>query len=233
MGTFTIGMEFAKDVTNDLTPAAEKYVDKQKHTSMGADEVLTYDVLAYVPLDAEEFTLTDELSAPLLFCSSRGDKTTNPSKTIQSISYRQTNDHRENGSVAARPDGTVSLNDVSANISGQKLTVHLDKGKTLDKLRGKWVQLTFTANIKPGYRNSKDVLNNGVTNQAVYHVSYGSAHKSEDSVKTDVVSSEVKKASGKKAADTGDHTDAGLWIALLAASVSGIIVLTLRRRRRV
>ncbi|MBE6040256.1 MAG: isopeptide-forming domain-containing fimbrial protein [Clostridiales bacterium] len=233
MGTFTIGMEFAKDVTNDLTPAAEKYVDKQKHTSMGADEVLTYDVLAYVPLDAEEFTLTDELSAPLQFCSSRGDKTTNPSKTIQSISYRQTNDHRENGSVAARPDGTVSLNDVSANISGQKLTVHLDKGKTLDKLRGKWVQLTFTANIKPGYRNSKDVLNNGVTNQAVYHVSYGSAHKSEDSVKTDVVSSEVKKASGKKAADTGDHTDAGLWIALLAASVSGIIVLTLRRRRRV
>ena len=233
MGTFTIGMEFAKDVTNDLTPAAEKYVDKQKHTSMDADEVLTYDVLAYVPLDAQEFTLTDELSAPLQFCSSRGDKTTNPSKTIQSISYRQTNDHRENGSVAARPDGTVSLNDVSANISGQKLTVHLDKGKTLDKLRGKWVQLTFTANIKPGYRDSNDVLNNGVTNQAVYHVSYGSAHKSEDSVKTDVVSSEVKKASGKKAADTGDHTDAGLWFALMAASASGIMVLTLRRRRRV
>ena len=231
--TFTIGMEFAKDVTNDLTPAAEKYVDEQKHTSIGADEVLTYDVLAYVPLDAQEFTLTDELSAPLEFCDSRGDKTTNPSKTIQSISYRQTNDHRENGSVAARPDGTVSLNDVSANISGQKLTVHLDKGKTLDKLRGKWVQLTFTANIKPGYRNSKDVLNNGVTNQAVYNVSYGSAHKSEESVKTDVVSSEVKKASGKKSADTGDHTYAGLWIALLAASVSGIIVLTLRRRRRV
>ena len=237
MGTFTIGMEFAKDVTNDLAPASEKYVDKQKHTSMGADEVLTYDVLAYVPLDAEEFTLTDELSAPLEFCDSRGDKTTNPSKTIQSISYRQTNDHRENGSVAARPDGTVSMNDVSANISGQKLTVHLDKGSILDKLRGKWVQLTFTANIKPGYRNSKDVLNNGVTNQAVYNVSYGSAHKSEDSVKTNVVSSEVKgtdkKASGKKAADTGDHTYAGLWIALLAASASGIIVLTLRRRRRV
>lgn len=237
MGTFTIGMEFAKDVTNDLAPASEKYVDKQKHTSMGADEVLTYDVLAYVPLDAEEFTLTDELSAPLEFCDSRGDQTSKPAETIQSIAYRQTNDHRENGSVAARPDGTVSLNDVSANISGQKLTVHLDKGSTLDKLRGKWVQLTFTANIKPGYRNSKDVLNNGVTNQAVYNVSYGSAHKSEDSVKTNVVSSEVKgadkKASGKKSADTGDHTYAGLWIALLAASVSGIIVLTLRRRRRV
>ena len=237
MGTFTIGMEFAKDVTNDLNPAAEKYADKQKHTSMSADEVLTYDVLAYVPLDAQEFTLTDELSAPLEFCDSRGDKTTNPSKTIQSISYRQTNDHRENGSVAARPDGTVSMNDVSANISGQKLTVHLDKGKTLDKLRGKWVQLTFTANIKPGYRDSNDVLNNGVTNQAFYNVSYGRSHKSEDSVKTNVVSSEVKgadkKASGKKSADTGDHTYAGLWIALLAASVSGITVLTLRRRRRV
>ena len=232
MGTFTIGMEFAKDVTNDLTPAAEKYVDKQKHTSMGADEVLTYDVLAYVPLDAEEFTLTDELSASLEFCDGRGVQTSKPSETIQSIAYRQTNDHMENGSVAARPDGTVSLNDVSANISGQKLTVHLDKGKTLDKLRGKWVQLTFTANIKPEYRNSSEVLKNGVTNQAFYNVSYGSAHKSEDSVKTNVVSSEVK-ASGKKAADTGDHTDAGLWLALMAASAGGIMVLTLRRRRRV
>lgn len=237
MGTFTIGMEFAKDVTNDLAPGAEKYVDKQKHTSMGAYEVLTYDVLAYVPLDAEEFTLTDELSAPLEFCDSRGNPTLKPSETIQSIAYRQINDHKENGSVAAKPDGTVGLNAFSADISGQKMTLHLDKDKTLDKLRGKWVQLTFTANIKPGYRNSNEVLKNGVTNQAVYNVSYGSAHKSEDSVKTDVVSSEVKgtdkNASGKKAADTGDHTDAGLWLALMAASASGIMVLTLRRRRRV
>lgn len=71
--TISVGNENKyRDESNTVTvkpekPSIEKYINKNVHEFVALDEVFTYDIIAYVPADADKVTITDELDKQLQF----------------------------------------------------------------------------------------------------------------------------------------------------------------------
>lgn len=126
-------------------PRVEKYINKAVHKDVTLDEVFTYDIVAFVPENADEIELTDVLNDDLQFVSKASEitlvdlGTDNNHKVENNISNNKVND-----------DATVSLKgtkvDAEAKISKQTLTINANA----KSLRGHWVKATFTAKIKDG-----------------------------------------------------------------------------------
>ena len=65
--------EFYSEVKNNKGPTIEKYIDKKVHRNLTAfDETFEYEIMAYVPLDADEIIIYDTLQEPLMFVSNSG-----------------------------------------------------------------------------------------------------------------------------------------------------------------
>lgn len=170
------GINLSIDAQNDNQPLTEKYVNKDVHSDIvNFDQDFEYDIMAYVPLTAEEFTITDTLVNGLEFAGPAGNTNSNPSQVVRSIAVKTLNNHEpgESGTVSGPgepgrngnpinlmpgqgltlPSG-VSINaSTQLNISGNTLTVHVPAGDTLDLLKGKWIQVAFGARIKDEYRS--------------------------------------------------------------------------------
>ncbi|MBR6458987.1 MAG: hypothetical protein IKS49_02355, partial [Actinomycetaceae bacterium] len=131
------GMDLKLSMTNDDQPIVEKYVNKDVHADIvNFDQDFEYDVLAYVPLSATEFTLSDTLVEGLEFADKDGNPTTDPKKAIRSITVKQVNNHQpgKGGTVSSAPvrEATNSLLDYmklggdylpNMSINGQDLSV--------------------------------------------------------------------------------------------------------------
>ncbi|MBQ9022122.1 MAG: isopeptide-forming domain-containing fimbrial protein [Eggerthellaceae bacterium] len=175
------GINLTLEAQNDNNPIAEKYVNKQVHSDIVKfDQEFTYDIMAYVPYDATEFTISDTLVDGLEFANANGAPSTNANAIVSSIVVKAQNNHEpgENGSVSLNgepdrqghvlnlkpgskytlPSGKAITCNTELNVDGNTLTVRVPEGDTLDVLRGKWVQVTFNARIKDEYRNL-DALN--------------------------------------------------------------------------
>ncbi|MBQ9180264.1 MAG: Cna B-type domain-containing protein [Firmicutes bacterium] len=134
------------------------------------DQDFTYDIMAYVPIMAKEFTVSDTLVPGLEFANKDGNAVANKS-TIEKISVKTINDHKPDGTVsqAGMPDSEGKEIDLTSGnadiqINGNKLVVKIDENtyyknkndvnkNALAELRGRWVQVTFHARIKDEYRN--------------------------------------------------------------------------------
>ena len=169
---------------NDNYPVTEKYVNKNVHTDIvNFDQEFVYDIMAYVPYSATEFTISDTLVKGLEFADKDGNASTNPKEVIRSIVMKDSNNHQvgKNGTVEA---GAV-LHTNNGNpidfmawgpkygekyypimdITDRTLTVKFDHTKPTDDrvfginnaaeswVPGRWVQVTFNARIKDEYRS--------------------------------------------------------------------------------
>jgi|GEM_PF-6942125 len=115
-------------------PAIEKYINKDVHQDLPAfDTPFTYDILAYVPADAEKVVITDTLAAGSGISFLDGNKTV---VTVEDIGPN--NDHTAHGTVEQAP-GTV-ISDSKASIDGKTLTVTIPDATAN---RGHWVRVTY------------------------------------------------------------------------------------------
>ncbi len=167
-------------MSNDNRPIAEKYVNKDVHDDIvNFDQEFTYDILAYVPVETTEFTISDTLPQGLEFADEEGHASTDPARIIRSITIKTSNNHKtgEEGSVSLGGEPGINGNPInlmneSASIrtpagdrtihfqrsvrledENRTLKVTIDHDDTLSIVRGKWVQLTFNARIQDKYRS--------------------------------------------------------------------------------
>ncbi|MBQ9058657.1 MAG: isopeptide-forming domain-containing fimbrial protein [Atopobiaceae bacterium] len=155
VGTYSVNFNFSQKIVNEGTekPEVEKYVNKDVHSDIvNFDQEFTYDIMAYVPAGATEFTISDTLVEALEFADAEGNATTDPLKAIQSIVVKADNDHK----ASVKDGAVVETIDVAyqePTINGQTLTVTIVKEAPLAKVQGKWVQVTFNARIKDQFRD--------------------------------------------------------------------------------
>ncbi|MBP3736455.1 MAG: isopeptide-forming domain-containing fimbrial protein, partial [Lachnospiraceae bacterium] len=172
------GISLSLSAANDNKPIAEKYVNKEVHADIvNFDQHFTYDIMAYVPLEATEFTISDTLVNGLEFADEDGNPSTDIDKVIESIAVKAANNHEPGkegtvstegepdrngkplnlkpGNRAELTDGTPIQFETDASFSsdGRTLSVKIADKPTLNVVRGKWVQVTFYARIKDEYRN--------------------------------------------------------------------------------
>ena len=169
--SYTIGVgnmaEVYGDRSNTVTvcpeePELEKYINKNVHEFVELDEVFTYDIIAYLPLDADKAIISDDLNAQLQFAKSGANVkvydlgTDNNHKTV---------DKAAQDSVTATVD-TGSDMDITdqaeITTNGQSLEVILDNkvtvsGDTISRasdvvtnLRGHYVRVEFKAQLADG-----------------------------------------------------------------------------------
>ena len=101
-------------MTNDNWPMTEKYVNKDVHSDIvNFDQAFTYDIMAYVPVSATEFTISDELVAGLEFADKDGNRSADPWEVVQAVVVKYSNNHEvgedgtvESGAVVKTPSGT-------------------------------------------------------------------------------------------------------------------------------
>lgn len=171
-----MGINISLAATNDNQPLTEKYVNKDVHSDIvNFDQDFEYDIMAYVPLTAEEFTISDTLVNGLEFAGPAGNPNNIPSQVVRSIAVKTLNNHEpgENGTVSGPgepgrngkpinlmpdqnqvlPSGITIHVNTQLNISGNTLTVRVPAGDTLNFLKGKWIQVTFGARINDKYRS--------------------------------------------------------------------------------
>lgn len=168
-------LNFGQNVSNtkpeEEKPEVEKYINNVVHQSLGAfDEEFEYEVMAYVPKDATEATISDTLENTLEFVN----KT--PETVLSALQILKDNDHKGDG------NGTVKTNQVeganvktrdatqvrqnkrkgcSVTVNGNKVTLTLDKG-FIDEVKAKdtngkgfWVKMAFKAKYNSDYYDLK------------------------------------------------------------------------------
>ena len=170
-------------MTNDNWPLIEKYVNKKVHEDIvNFDQDFEYDIMAYVPANATEFTISDTLVNGLEFADKYGNPTKNPKEAIRSITVKYTNNHQtgEKGSVSDEPLHTYNTRPIDfmkwgvaygekyypiMNIEDKTVSVKFDYAKPEDNrvfginnaaeswLPGRWIQVTFGARIEDKYRS--------------------------------------------------------------------------------
>lgn len=164
-----LGISLGLEATNDNDAITEKYVNKDVHSNIVQfDKEFTYDVMAYVPLTATEFTISDPLVEGLEFANAKGEKTSSAQDAIQMIAIHTVNNHQTGpeGTVSSKVSENLQIkkDTVNANIDNNTISITVDKNSktsatgvseqnALKAARGKWVQLTFNARIKDRYRN--------------------------------------------------------------------------------
>lgn len=158
--TDPIELEFQSTIGNDKQPEAEKYVNNDVHADLAAfDKEFTYDVMAYVPMDATEFTITDTLVKGLEFADAKGNPTSKAMEAVQAITHKSNNNHKPGKDGTVAQEGTpVTYTADNVAIEGPTLTVTfaddpVTEASELADIQGKWVQVTFNARIKDEYRN--------------------------------------------------------------------------------
>lgn len=101
-------------LSNDNWPITEKYVNKDVHSDIvNFDQEFVYDIMAYVPVSATEFTISDELVQGLEFADKDGNPSTDPWEVVQAVVVKYSNNHEvgedgtvESGAVVKTPSGT-------------------------------------------------------------------------------------------------------------------------------
>lgn len=151
----------SNQVINDKQHEIEKYINQAVHQNITVNEEFTYDIVAYITMDADKFTITDELVADLEFVSSPTDVkvydlgTTNNHKVTNNIESVKVNDD----ATVAKTDKLIDTAEVT--ITDQTLKVVMDDVVTVDEstgtisresedvlnLRGHWVKVSFKAQI--------------------------------------------------------------------------------------
>lgn len=161
-GVYPVEMNFSSTIGNDIEPTVEKYVNKDVHQNIVEfDKEFTYDVMAYVPLNASKVTITDTLVKGLEFADADGKATTDVSKAVVSVVVKNTNNHKtgSEGTVSQDSSTVLNLNVAGsaqtnpATISDATLSVTIDREQALSAARGKWIQVTFNARIKDEHRS--------------------------------------------------------------------------------
>ena len=118
-------------------PALEKYVDKGVHSDLAAfDAPFEYDIMAYVPVDADRVVVEDSLVDSLKFVSSADE--------VSAFAMGAENNHLD----TVKNDGT-KIDSATAGIDGQKLTVTIPDATAY---RGQWVRVNFRAVIDAATR---------------------------------------------------------------------------------
>ncbi len=90
-------LSFESEVKNGDGPSVEKYINNKVHQDLTTfEDVFEYEIMAYVPLDAEEIILYDTLQEPLMFVDSGygGDYNAHPQ-------------YLDNGDVNPKFNGTI------------------------------------------------------------------------------------------------------------------------------
>ncbi|MCI7672673.1 MAG: FctA domain-containing protein, partial [Schaalia hyovaginalis] len=124
-------------------PALEKYVDKRVHSDLAAfDAPFEYDIMAYVPVDADRVVVEDSLVDSLKFVSSADE--------VSAFAMGAENNHLD----TVKNDGT-RIGSASAAIDGQKLTVTIPDATAY---RGQWVRVNFRAVIDVANRMTLESL---------------------------------------------------------------------------
>ena len=155
---------------NAIQPEVEKFINQKVHYDVYApdNEVLTYEVMAYIPANAESFVITDTLQDELAFTDVNGAiksgdaKAGNVLNQVRAFPGRSyDHDGSGSGSVAAFPDNNNAdvglLNHVTATINGQTLTIRLNTADISNVanrnkvLEGCWVRARFYAKIRDEY----------------------------------------------------------------------------------
>ena len=128
-------------------PSVEKYINKAVHKDVALDEVFTYDIIAFVPQNADEIELTDALNSDLQFVSKASD--------ITLVDLGMDDNHMVENNIyneKVNDNATVSLEgtkvEAEVKIEGQKLTITANA----ENLRGHYVKATFNAKIKDGMK---------------------------------------------------------------------------------
>ncbi|MCI7512969.1 FctA domain-containing protein, partial [Schaalia hyovaginalis] len=131
------------NTSNVEQPALEKYVNKGVHSDLAAfDAPFDYDIMAYVPKDADKVVIEDSLVESLAFVSSADE--------VAAFAMGADNDHK----TTVAQSGT-QINGAAAQIDGQKLTVTIPDASAY---RGQWVRVAFKAVIDTSKRMSLDSL---------------------------------------------------------------------------
>ena len=158
-----------RDESNTVTvkpelPELEKYVNQAVHKDISLDEVFTYDIIGYITHNADKVVFEDTLVDCLELANVENIKVV----SLDENNHKPTNDINgqeinEDASVAEDGDNIRNKQGVTvvADEGGSKLTVTLDdevtpdgrKRETVLDLRGKYVKVTFQAQIKEEIQN--------------------------------------------------------------------------------
>lgn len=127
---------FSNETAN---PEIEKYVNKDVHSDLDYfDTTFTYDIMAYMPKDADYVVIEDTLVGGIQFAN--GANT-----TVAIADMGTTNNHTaQTGTVTNAGAELDTATNTSSSIEGQKLTVVIANAVSL---RGHWVKVTYDAKL--------------------------------------------------------------------------------------
>ena len=121
----------------DYEPALEKYINKDVHQDIPAfDTPFTYDILAYVPMDADKVVITDTLD------DKSGIEFVSNATEVKIQDIGDTNDHTAHGTVEKAQGTTIQGS--TAEINGKTLTVTIPNASAH---RGNWVRITYQVKL--------------------------------------------------------------------------------------
>lgn len=157
-----------RDESNTVTvkpeqPELEKYVNQAVHKDISCDEVFTYDIIGYITKDADKVIFEDQLVDDLEFADDPEVKVVSIDKNNHKPK-NNINGEEVNKDASVAEAGTPVPEDgltIETSKDG-KLTVTIDDGvkvndstgaverlrSTVKNLRGKYVKVTFKAQIK-------------------------------------------------------------------------------------
>ena len=168
----TSDIRFEADLYNDKPSEIDKYVNKAVHKDIELDEVFEYDVIAYVKHGTDKIVIEDQLVNDLEFVSAPAEVkvvslTENNHLPKNDISGELVND------TASVAEAGTAITNKKVEIKDNKLTVSIenkldeikdvngkvigyknaDTGQDLKDLWGKWVKVTYKAQIKKEFQN--------------------------------------------------------------------------------
>ena len=193
----------------------EKYINKDVDAHLVEfDKAFTYDIMAYVPKDADEIVINDTLVNAIEFVS------TDPASV--KVVAKDSNNHTagKKGTVSST-DGTA-VADATVAIDKQTLSVTIADAKAY---RGKWIQVTFDAQYTAEtikavqVADSQTVTNNGAViteiaehdgtaNTASYDVRVGNQWTRDVKSNTVTHDAETTTVTAEKKWKHADGTDA-------------------------
>ena len=119
--TRRIEIEVGEVIGNDSEPAIEKYVNQAVHQDIKLDTVFDYDILAYVPMDADKVKIKDTLVEDLEFVSKEDEVTV--------IDLGDENNHEVNYDISGKAtnlNGTVGTAASEDNAVAHKTSIDAD-----------------------------------------------------------------------------------------------------------
>lgn len=199
------------DESNTVTvkpvePTIEKYVAKDVHAEVEIGQEYDYDILVYVPKNADSIEINDTLEPSLALVSTKAD-------IEGSVVVKKTNDHKVNGTVAGGEASDAKVSAV-ATISGQSIKVEIADAKAA---RGQYVQVTFKAKVTADaehvtIEDNGTVLegaasHEGIPNDATYKIKVGNEWSSDYESNTVTVKPKPEEPAIEKYVNKNVHKD--------------------------